>query len=275
MGFSADPQLAAQLREEAESIVAAGQAEAAAKVAAAREDVARLTQQGQDASAQIQRLQTTLDEVRQALTASERGARDRDTTIVGLNERIAGLERQLGEREAHLMSAETKHQQARDALEHFRQASREQRDTEARQHEQAVQALQVALRRATDTVASKNDELLSLNRANARYAEQVGQLDKELRDTRRTLQTAQTRVAEAEGLRQANQALEQRVSQLTVDIEAMRREQTAAHIQWDGERAALADALQEARAQGERWGTIEAMLSNLQPTSPAIDGSSS
>ncbi|WP_369929430.1 DNA-binding protein [Xanthomonas sp. NCPPB 2632] len=258
-------QLAAQLRHEAEATVADGQTRADSQVAAAQTEVSTLTRQTREASDQIQRLQTTLDGAQQKLAATEQALRERDTVIVGLQERLAGLERQLGEREAHLTSVETKHQQARDALDHFRLASKEQREIEARQHEQGVQALQVELRRATDSVATKNDELLTLNLDNARLTEQAGQHDKELREARRALLAAQERAAGTEALRQANQALEQRVSQISADLEAMRREQTMAHMQWDAERNAMSDALRDARAQGERWGTIEALLSSLQP----------
>lgn len=190
--------LAGQLRQEAEATVAAGQERADAEIAAAQADVGRLSVQAREASEQIQRLQAALDDTRQRLAATEQTLRDRDTIIAGLHERTAGLERQLTERESHLASIEVKHQQARDALEHFRLASKEQRDVEARQHEQAVQALQVELRRATESAAVKNDELLALNRDNARLTEQAGQYEKDLREGRRTLQTAQERAADAE-----------------------------------------------------------------------------
>jgi chromosome segregation ATPase len=258
-------QLAGQLRHEAEVTLAAGQARADAQVQAAEAEVNRMTSQARDASEQIHRLQTMLDDTRQRLATAEQALRDRDTVIVGLHERTAGLERQLAEREAHLASTDAKHQQARDALDHFRLASKEQRETEARQHEQAVQALQIELRRATESVANKNDELLALNRDNARMTEQAGQHVKDLREVRRALHAAQELAAEAKGLRQINQSLEEKVVQATTALETMGREQTAAWSQWKAERDTLSEALREAKAQSDRWGTIESMLSSLRP----------
>ena len=223
-----------------------------------------MTHLARDSSEQIQRLQTTLDETRQRLATAEQALRDRDTVIVGLHERTAGLERQLAEREAHLASMDAKHQQARDALDHFRLASKEQREREARQHEQAVQALQVELRLATESVAAKNDELLALNRDNARLTEQAGQHSKDLRDVRRALQATQERAAEVDGLRQINQSLEEKLVQATVALETARREWTAASTQWGVERDTLLEALRDAKAQGDRWGAIESMLSSLR-----------
>ena len=262
-------QLAGQLRQEAEATVAAGKARTDAQVEAAEAEVSRMTNQARDTSEQIQRLHTALDGTQQRLATSEEALRDRDRTIVGLHERLAGLERQLAEREAHLASMDAKHQQARDALDHFRLASKEQRETEARQHEQAVQALQVELRRATESVATKNDELLALNRDNARLTEQAGQHVKDLREVRRDLQAAQERAAEAEGLRQINQSLEEKVARAAAVLETMRREQTAAGAQWKAERDTLSEALRDAKAQGDRWSTIESMLSSLRPHAEA------
>ena len=54
---------------------------------------------------------------------------------------------------------EEKHQHAREALEHFRTASREQRDREARQHEQHLQFLQAELRTTGDALNGRHSEL--------------------------------------------------------------------------------------------------------------------
>ena len=51
------------------------------------------------------------------------------------------------------------HEHAHQALEHFRAASKEQRDREARQHEQQLQYLQREVATATEALASKQGEL--------------------------------------------------------------------------------------------------------------------
>lgn len=257
-------QLAGQLRQEAEATVAAGQDRAEAQIAAAQADVGRLSEQAREASEQIQRVQAALDDTRQRLAATEQTLRDRDTTIAGLHERTAGLERQLTERESHLASIEVKHQQARDALEHFRLASKEQREVEARQHEQAVQALQVELRRATESVAAKNDELLTLNRDNARLTEQSGRQDKELRDARRDLHTALERAAELDATRQRSESMERRAADALAKLETARSELADMEARHAAERLAYSDALRDAQAQSERLVSIESMLSALQ-----------
>ena len=87
---------------------------------------------------------------------------------------------------------------AHQALEHFRAASKEQRDREARQHEQQLQYLQREVATATEALASKQGELRTslqekvdaLALLTAARAERR-QLDEQLRD----LKTAGERLA--------------------------------------------------------------------------------
>ena len=97
-------------------------------------------------------------------------------------QRIQDMEGQLTKEETHRLSLEEKHQHAREALEHFRTAAKEQREQDQRQSEQQIQFLQGelrSLRSAKEQLAVaevKNQQLLAqLAQANAR----VTDLDKE------------------------------------------------------------------------------------------------
>lgn len=134
-----------------------------------------------------------------------------------LGAQLEGLHEQLKAAQAHAASLEEKHAHAREALEHFRTASREQRDREARQHEQQLQYLQKEVSVATDALTAKHAELRSAlqERADA-LAQLTGaraekrQLEELLRDLKPVSErlAAQTQVVEA--LRaQAAQATQQ------------------------------------------------------------------
>lgn len=71
-------------------------------------------------------------------------------------------------------------------------------------------------------------------------------------------------------MQQRNRSLEKRICYMTANLETMRGEQSVARAQWDVERIALSEALRDAKAQGDRWGTIESMLSSLQPLPGAV-----
>ncbi|MFH7043934.1 DNA-binding protein [Paucibacter sp. JuS9] len=72
---------------------------------------------------------------------------------------LASLQEQLKAAQGHAISLEEKHVHARESLEHFRVASKEQRDREARQHEQQLQYLQREVATATEVLTGKQGEL--------------------------------------------------------------------------------------------------------------------
>ncbi|WP_454754656.1 hypothetical protein [Cupriavidus necator] len=65
---------------------------------------------------------------------------------------VLDLKERLAENEAHRRSLEGKHQYVREALDHYRQAIKDQRDHDRRQHEQQLQQLQAELRQAQKTI---------------------------------------------------------------------------------------------------------------------------
>lgn len=121
----------------------------------------------------------------EAAFAGAQEALSRETTARQLAEQEANsLSQRLAENEAHRRSLEEKHQHARDALEHYRVAAKEQREAESRRHELQVQQLQAELRQANQTLVSKNDEITIFNRDGARFMA-------ELTHTRQALRTAE------------------------------------------------------------------------------------
>jgi chromosome segregation ATPase len=81
--------------------------------------------------------------------------------ITQLAAKLEGAQEQLKAAQAQVASLEEKHTHAREALEHFRNASREQRDREGRQHEQQLQYLQREVANAAEALTAKQTELRS------------------------------------------------------------------------------------------------------------------
>jgi chromosome segregation ATPase len=88
---------------------------------------------------------------------------------------------QLTDHQQHLASLEEKHANARDALEHFRTAVKEQREQEQRRHEQQVQQLQAEMRTLNQTLIVKQTDITQLNRDNASFVGDIAELRKRLR----------------------------------------------------------------------------------------------
>jgi len=97
-----------------------------------------------------------------------------------MTQRIQDMEGQLAKDDAHRVSLEEKHQHAREALEHFRTAAKEQREQDQRQFEQQIQFLQSELRTAKETVNAKQQELIRSHEDNARLSSELTHLRSEL-----------------------------------------------------------------------------------------------
>jgi len=255
-------QLADQLQEEAQAAVA-GERELLGRE---RIDYQHRIRQ---AESRIQQLegQTALDAER-LQTAHHELLRVREqqqqTEIENarLQQANRDLEERLKDRDAQVRSLEEKHLHARDTLEHYRQASKEQREQEQRRHESQVQQLQLEHRQAQQILIVKQEELTHLNRDNARLLAEARQQQREqhaqqqLLDQRtEALEVAQRTVASLERM---NEDLEQRCYALQDEVTRL---DTASSAQ-----------AQQTQSLQERLSDATALLKLLQQAPPISSG---
>lgn len=219
--------------------------------------------------AQLASAGAALDQVTQQLEASQADAAALKAQLHGeqvarstAEQHSADLGERLADAQQHQASLEDKHRHARDALEHFRAAAKDQRDQETRRHGQQLQAAQVELRQAQQAAALKQEELTRLNReAAALVAElaagkQAAFLDREnnrhLARQITRLQAAESRVAVLEA-----QLAESRARIVALD-QAAERAATAAETLQQHKTALEADL-----AQAKLTGTLEERLAKL------------
>jgi hypothetical protein len=124
------------------------------------------------------------------------------TRNAGLNQAVADFELRLQDKDEQIRSLEEKHLHARDALEHYRNAVKEQREQEHSRHEAQVQQLQMELRQTQQSALVRQDEITQLHRDNER-------LLTENRGTLRELSLLQ------EQLKQSNSRQDQLLEQTT------------------------------------------------------------
>ncbi len=138
-----------------------------------------------------------------------------------------GLEQQLDENQKHLASLEEKHRHARDTLEHFRNAAKEQREQEQLRHDTQVQQLQAELRTLNQTLIVKQSDITQLNRDNASLVGEVGelrkqakQLEKHLAEATKKAELASETSAKLTTVMQDKDKLELRVTALSQALES-------------------------------------------------------
>lgn len=176
--------LAARIQEEADERYAARTNVIEAKAVEQQAAMQSIEAENARLHKHIAAIETASRQYEAALVSAQE-ALSRETTARQLAEQEANsLSQRLAENEAHRRSLEEKHQHARDALEHYRVAAKEQREAESRRHELQVQQLQAELRQANQTLVGKNDEITILNRDGARFMA-------ELTHTRQAVRTAE------------------------------------------------------------------------------------
>ena len=136
-------------------------------------------------------------------------------------QQVKGLEQQLDENQKHRASLEEKHRHARDALEHFRTSTQEQRQQEQLRHDTQAQQLQAELRNLNQTLIVKQSELTQLNRDNASLVGEVGEqrkqaklLEKQLREESKIAELASETNAKLIAVTEEKNALDARLQSL-------------------------------------------------------------
>ncbi|AGG88967.1 Plasmid replication region DNA-binding N-term [Rhodanobacter denitrificans] len=259
--------LAERLHEEAEVRITAAQERFTAERQALTATVEQHRQEATALSTQLQRTDIALQDEKAAHEQAQQGLRDRALLVQQLEERVAGMTTRLTEHEAHIQSLEDKHQHARDALEHYRTAVKEQRDQEQRRHEHQVQGLQVELRQANDTITSKNHELLQLNRDNARMTEHINQLDKEFRQFRTEHQKLQHAYDANLPLAKEHPTLQMRLAQAEQGQAHLQTQLAAAETQLTTERDHRREVETQRAASQARLDVLEEMFARLRNVS--------
>ncbi|NQD57810.1 cointegrate resolution protein T [Pseudomonas sp. CM25] len=139
-----------------------------------------------------------------------------------LNQSLGEMQVRLADKDEQVKSLEDKHRHARDALEHYRTASREQRDQEQRRHEAQLQQLQLELRQLQQGMIVKQDELTRLHRDNERL---LGEHRQAANECRAQDQLLEQRDAQIQGLRtmlaQAQGASDEMRRQLDVQTQSL------------------------------------------------------
>lgn len=188
-------QLAAQLHQEAQGLIA----EREASVQTTTNNLKTQLESQQQALASTigenQRLKTQLAAYEQLHKTLIADAETQKILVGRLEQQLADKSVLLEGKDSHIRSLEEKHQHSREALEHYRQSVKDQRDQDQRRHEHQVQQLQAELRQLNQTLSIKQTDLTHLNTANAELTAEVRQLRKSFNDTEQQRQIAESKLS--------------------------------------------------------------------------------
>jgi myosin heavy subunit len=176
--------LAQRLQEQAREPVEQALAQLAAEKAEWQAQLAEMARQLEQQQRQFEIQGVALANESSNLLATRSMLQTEQTRNAGLSQACSDYELRLKDKDQQIRSLEDKHLHAREALEHFRSATRDQRDQEQRRHETQVQQVQMELRQAQQSALVRQDEITQLHRDNER-------LLAESRNTSKALKLAQ------------------------------------------------------------------------------------
>ncbi len=216
--------LAERLHQEADQRLAALTDKHKAEIAALNDAMAALRNESELFRGQAERQTIELATEKAAHADTLATLQDERIARAQMAQRIMDMEGQLAKEETYRGSLEEKHRHAREALEHFRAAAKEQREQDQRQFDQQIQFLQGELRTAKDTVNTKQQELIRSYEDNARLSSELTHARSELHRQEgevRSLRPAKEQLAVAEV---KNQQLSEQLAQANARVADLGKE---------------------------------------------------
>lgn len=172
--------LALRLKEQAQEPIDRAEAHYEQLKAELRDQLAQAQQAHLQLQQQLDIQNTALQQETANLEATRSMLQTEQTRNAALNQACSDFELRLNDRDEQIRSLEEKHLHARDALEHYRSAVKEQREQEQRRHEGQLQQIQMELRQAQQSALVRQDEITQLHRDNERVLSESRALSKEL-----------------------------------------------------------------------------------------------
>ncbi|WP_338524524.1 DNA-binding protein [Pseudomonas batumici] len=243
--------LAQRLQEQAREPVEQARAQWAAEKAEWQAQLAEMTRQLEQQRRQFEIQSVALADESGNLQATRSMLQTEQTRNAGLSQACNDYELRLKDKDQQIRSLEDRHLHAREALEHFRSAARDQRDQEQRRHEAQLQQVQMELRQAQQSALVRQDEITQLHRDNER-------LLAEGRATSKALKLAQVQL-EKEQVRGEQQ------------LEHARTLENEGTLLRERLRVALEDAESLKLAAADRQGLVQALELKLAEAETALE----
>jgi len=213
--------LASQLHNEAQEIVARQETGHLQQLKALQERLTCTESVSTKCTADLAQCQTDLERERSQHQLTAAAFHTEQLRVHRLEQEVLGLKNQLGASEKHQTSLEDKHQHARETLEHYRGAIKDQREQEQRRHEQQLQQMQAELRQLQQTLIIKQSEVTESSKDNARLAAELSETRKQLTALSRELKDKSALLAQE---KEKLIRLEQRMAEVNTTLEGRNAE---------------------------------------------------
>ncbi|MBD2859271.1 DNA-binding protein [Spongiibacter sp. KMU-158] len=172
--------LASVLRQEAQSLVEEHQTKHQNQVRSLTDRLQELENSLANTNNTLEAKERELKVVLSDLDASKASEETLKANASKANQANEKLQVLLAEKQAQNESLEEKHRHNREAMEHYRQSVKDQREQDQRKHEHQVQQLQAEIRALNQTLSVKQGDITQLNKDNGRLVAELGATQKTL-----------------------------------------------------------------------------------------------
>ena len=170
--------LASVLRQEAQSLVEEHQTKNQSQVRSLTDRLQELENSLGNTNNTLEAKERELKVVLSDLDASKASEETLKANASKANQANEKFQVLLAEKQAQIESLEEKHRHNREAMEHYRQSVKDQREQDQRKHEHQVQQLQAEIRTLNQTLSVKQGDITQLNNDNGRLAAELGATQK-------------------------------------------------------------------------------------------------
>lgn len=224
------------------------------------EGASALQVQLEQAHQEVARLQTALQNQVEEVKTTQSSLQTEITRNARISQSCTDLEVRAQEKDQQIRSLEEKHKHARDALEHYRAATKEQREQDERRHDAQLHQQQLEATALQQTLMVKQDEIARLIRDNERLigdnrqsSREVAQQRDSIEQLRADVGLANAATARAEG---ARELLQEQMAMLNAASDALRATITNLESREQQSSAALTQAqaeIEALRVQISEW----------------------
>ena len=214
--------LASRMHEEADARMEELRSQVMEREHKHAETIGILQKENAALSIQLQRTETASHQEAKAHTHTREALQQELIVRHTLEQQVTGLKERLSENEAHRQSLEEKHTHARDALEHYRQSFKEQRDQDQRRHEQQIQQQQAEQRQLQQSLGLKQDEATRLNQEAARLVGDLAHTTKALYDEQGNSRQLLTKLEALQNVAQSCKVLEVQVIEKDTQVKELK-----------------------------------------------------
>ncbi len=279
-GVSTKASLSEALQDLIARLAAQLQAEADEQIATIRTEAADIISRSTAGADQVRALNVTLAgqlEAAEAALLSQKdtvGALQQDlwegrSARQAVELQLEALRERLAENERHRQSLEEKHQHAREALEHYRVATKEQRDQDIRRHEQQSQTSQAEIRQLRQDAMIKQEEVTRVNQEAGRLVTELSHAKQAAYESKSAVRDLTARLENLSGTKAAKEQLEARLAEKDAELDKVQaqlatteKECSLVRQQVQQQEVALATATAKINAQDVLIAELKAVLSN-------------